>query len=87
MKPIVYSTHAAERMRQRGATADEIETAIRNVGWQPAPRDRWTVKMQLVFDALSPVNQQRYRYKKIEVLFAEDPNAIVVITVKAFYHN
>ena len=86
-KPIVISAHAAERMRQRGATAAEVEHAVRNETWRPAQRGKWKVKERRPFGASSPVNQQTYAYKAVEVIFADDPGAVVVVTVKVFYHN
>jgi len=85
-KPIVISTHAAERMRQRGATVAEVEHAIRNESWRPAQRGKWRVKERRPYGGLAP-NRQTYAYKAVEVIFADDPRAIVVVTVKVFYHN
>lgn len=87
MKRIVISTHAAERMQQRGATRAEVEAAIRSVPWRPAQRGKSLVQMRFPYGAPSPANQRGYRFKKIEVIFVEEPNAIVVVTVKVFYQN
>ena len=74
-------------MRDRGATQAEVEHAIRNVAWQPAERGKWRVKERCVFGGLSPVNNQRYAFKTVEVVLADEPRAIVVVTVKVFYYN
>ncbi len=86
-KPIVISAHAAERMHQRGATSAEVEHVIRNETWQPAQRGKWRVRERLVFGGISPVNNQSYALKTVEVVFADEPQAITVVTVKVYYHN
>lgn len=86
-KPVLISNHALQRMRDRGATQEEVERAIRTVPWQPAERGKWRVKERSAFDGLSPVNNQRYAFKVVEVVFADEPRAIVVVTVKVFYYN
>ncbi len=86
-KPVVISTHAAERMRQRGATVAEVERALRNETRRPAQRGKWRVKERRPFGGVSPVNQQTYAYKTVEVVFADDPDAIVVVTVKVYYYD
>ena len=86
-KPILISHHASQRMRDRGATQAEVEHAIRTVPWQPAKRGKWRVKERRTFDSLSPVNNQRYAFKVVEVVFADAPRVIVVVTVKVFYYN
>ena len=45
-KPIVISTHAADCMRQRGATQAEVESAVRSAAWQPAQRGKWHAKFR-----------------------------------------
>jgi hypothetical protein len=86
-KPIVISTHAAERMRQRGAAIEEVESAVRSGQRKPGRRGKWQSRERFGFDDLSPVNARRYRYKTVEVIFAETPRAVVVVTVKVYYHN
>jgi hypothetical protein len=86
-KPIVVSRHAAQRMAQRGATLEEIEQAIRTGSWQPAQRGKWHTRSEFPFDAISPVNGRRYAYKTVDVVFADDPASIMVVTVKVYYHN
>jgi len=86
-KPIVVSSHAAQRMLQRGATTAEVERTIREAAWRPAQRGKWTATARMDFNAVSPVNGQRYAYKTIDCVFADDPTAIVVVTVKVYYHN
>ena len=35
----------------------------------------------------SPINNQTYRYKAVDAVFADEPQAVVVVTVKVFSHN
>jgi hypothetical protein len=86
-KPIVVSTHAAQRMLQRGATAAEVERTIREATWEPAQRGKWSAAKRFAFNAISPVNGIMYAYKKIEAVVADEPTAIVVVTVKVYFHN
>jgi hypothetical protein len=86
-KRIIVSDHAAERMRQRGATQAEVESAIRSQSWLPAQRGKWHAKQRFAFDDVSPVNNLTYRFKAVDVVFAENPGSIVVVTVKVYYHD
>jgi hypothetical protein len=86
-KPIIISTHAARRMQARGATMAEVEQAIRGGNWQPARQGKWKSSASFTFQNVSPVNGQFYNNKRVEVVFADEPTAIVVVTVKVFYFN
>ncbi len=86
-KTITISAHAAERMRQRGATRAEVESALRNTPWLPAERGKFHAKQRCAFGGTSPANNQTYRFKAVDVVFRETREAIVVVTVKVFYHN
>jgi hypothetical protein len=86
-KPIVISTHAALRMRQRGATEAEVESVIRSEVWHPAQRGKWRAKQRFALSGTSPESQKRYQFKAVEVVFAERDASIVVVTVKVFYYN
>jgi hypothetical protein len=86
-KAIVVSSHAAQRMRQRGATTAEVERAVREGPWQPAQRGKWSAAYRFICNAVSPVNGRRYAYKRVETVFADEPTVIVVVTVKVCYHD
>ncbi len=86
-KRIAISTHAAQRMMQRGATVAEVEDAVRTGTWRPAERGKQHARKDFSFGGLSPVNNQPYRYKAVDAVFADEPHAVVVVTVKVFYHN
>jgi hypothetical protein len=86
-KPIVISAHARDRMIARGATEAEVHYAIRNGTWQHVAGDRWHVRHRFVFNAASPVNQEHYTYKAVDVIFIPRRDDILVVTVKVFYQN
>ncbi len=86
-KPIILTTHVKSRMDSRGATLDEMTEAIRMGTWEPAKRGKWHATRRFPCDLPSAVNQRTYRWKTTDVVFAEDPHAIVVLTVKVYYHD
>ena len=86
-KSIIISRHAAQRVELRGATLEETKQAIRIGSWQPAQRGKWHSRSVFPFDAVSPVNGRHYAYKTVDVVFADDPASITVVTVKVYYHN
>lgn len=86
-KPIVFSEHAREQMRLRGATEEEICQALYNAPWRAAKRAKWQAKRRFAFDQPSPVNQRQYKFKEVEPIFVEESERIVVVTVKVYYTN
>ncbi len=86
-KPIVVSAHAAERMRQRGATTTEVEYVVRNAAWRPALSGKLQAKHQFPFGGPAPGTGRVYKFKKVETIFAEESARIVVVTVKVYYHD
>lgn len=87
MKEICFSSHALQQMRLRGANVKEVVFALRNSSWRPGRPGYKTCKARFDFDAVSPVNGRRYRFKTVEVVLVNDPLEIVVITVKVYYSN
>jgi hypothetical protein len=86
-KSIQFSEHAREQMVLRGAQEEEIRQAIQNEAWTPATRGKWKAKRRFSFDKLSTVNQKEYKFKEVEPVFAEETEAIVVVTVLVYYTN
>jgi len=87
MKPIRLSEHAKNRLRQRGATEEEILERIRQLPHTDQWGGRFSARKTFVFGGISPVNNQQYRFKTIEPIFAEGPDEIIVVTVKVYYSN
>lgn len=86
-KPIRFSNHARKRLESRGAVEAEVIEAIETETWRPALQGKWQVQKKFDYRKPSPVNQQVYQFKTINAIFADDPNAIVVITVIVYYGN
>ncbi len=86
-KPIYFSAHARVRMLLRGAGENEVVSAIRSAKWEATRQGKFHSRSQFDFDKPSPINRKFYRYKTVDVIFADEPDKIVVITVKVYYHN
>lgn len=86
-KLIEFSEHAKLQMVLRGAEENEIITAIRSGKWKPAKRGKWRSKFEFTFNKKSPVNQKFYKSKTVDIIFADERDKIVVVTVKVYYHN
>jgi hypothetical protein len=85
--PIVLSGHAKDRLAQRGTTAEEVASTVREGDWQPAKRGKQHAAKRFEFGGLSPVNGLVYRYKTVDVVFADEAERIFVVTVKVYYSN
>jgi hypothetical protein len=55
--------------------------------WQPAKRGKQHAAKRFEFGGLSPVNGRPYRYKTVDVVFADEAERIFVVTVKVYYSN
>jgi hypothetical protein len=86
-KPIHFSKHALEQMRLRGASQSEVIEAIETVPAQPVKHGKFRVRKQFSYGQVSPVNQKIYAYKIIQVIFADGPEARVIVNVLVFYDN
>jgi hypothetical protein len=86
-KRIYFSSHAKLRMLLRGAEENEVILTIRSSKWELINRGRHHCHHQFDFNGTSPINNKFYKYKTVDVIFAEEPTEIIVITVKVYYHN
>jgi len=84
-KNIIFSRHAKQQMQLRGAQEDEVISAIRTSVWNFAKHGKLSGKMRFDFADYSPINQQFYQYKTVEVVFVDETDEIIVITVKVYY--
>lgn len=82
-KPIRISGHAREQMTRRGATEAEVVAAIRQGQWGQADGGRRDGRLDIPFDAIW--NGKHYAIKQVRPVFAEEPDAIVVVTVYVYY--
>jgi len=72
-------------MHLRGASEAEVIAAIRDSQWHPARHRKFQARKTFSFGQASPINQQIYPYKTIHAIFADEQQAIVVITVLVYY--
>lgn len=87
MKRITISGHARERMAGRGASEAEVESALRTGSWEAAQGSRFQARATSLFGRESPVNGRIYAFKTVHVVFADDPEELVVISVLVYYGN
>ncbi len=86
-KLIPFTAHARQQTILRGAEEAEVEQVIRRSSWEPAKRGKQQARRQFTFGKISPTNQQGYKFKTVEAVFVDEPESIVIITVKVYYSN
>jgi hypothetical protein len=74
-------------MLLRGATEEEVTMSIRTGKWKAAKMGKFRSRHQFDYNRVSLTNRKFYKYKTAEAIFADEPNEIVVITVKVYYSN
>ena len=84
-KLIVISHHANLRAKERGASEEEIREVLYRGSWEPAKRGKQQARWNFVCNVKSPVGGKYYTEKTVEVVFAEEPDKLIVVTVKVFY--
>ena len=82
-KEVYFTRHAIERMRQRGASEDEVRETIRNGELLEAREGRMAVRKNFPFGKVW--KGKLYRMKQILVVVAEEQERVVVVTVLVFY--
>jgi hypothetical protein len=83
MKAIRFSSHARGRMRQRGATEDEVMETIRTAPWTDAERGRQECRKDFPFNR--EWNGRVYASKQVRPVFIEEAQEIIVVTVYVYY--
>lgn len=83
LKPVVFTQHARERLRQRGATEADAVSAIRNGKREPAQRGLWMFRMN--FEYQREWDGTRYAVRQVAPVADEMPDRFVVVTVYVFY--
>lgn len=86
-KPIVLTLHARRRMGLRGATQREVWETIRRGVRTPAKRGKWHSTLRFEGKTASPFTGASYNYKTVDVVFADELDQVVVLTVKTYFHN
>jgi hypothetical protein len=80
---VKFHPHALERMIERGATEDEIRTAVREGEKYPAKFGRIGFRKDIAFGGIW--NQRFFRAKRLEVYAVQEGKDIIVITVVVKY--
>ena len=75
--------HAKERAKQRGAINEEVKAVVLNGRQIKAKRGRKAKEM--IFEYEKEWLRKTYPQKKVQVIYVEEENQIIVITVKVFY--
>ena len=70
-------------MTFRGATEDEVVAAIREAEWSAAPFGRFECRREYAYGR--DWNGRHYGTKQVRPVFAEEQDAIVVVTVDVYY--
>ena len=82
-KPVVFTKHARQRMRARGASEEDVRQAIRVGQREPAQRGLFQFRLNLEFQ-----REWRGRYygvQQVIPIVAEEAERLVVVTVYTFY--
>lgn len=72
-------------MYLRGASEAEVIQAIRGGFWEPARAGKYQARCTFVYGRPSPVDGRVYPFKTVHVIFAEEADKIVVVTVLVYY--
>jgi Domain of unknown function (DUF4258) len=83
LKPIVFSRHALERCKQRGAAETDVIAAIRNGKREPAQRGLWLFRLNLEYQR--EWGGKYYAVQQISPIVDEGPDRLVVVTIYTFY--
>lgn len=70
-------------MTDRGAMAEEVESAIRTGEYSPAKKGRISFRKNFSYNAMW--KGRYYRVKQVVPIVAEEPERLVVVTVYVFF--
>jgi hypothetical protein len=83
MKIVKIIEHAKERIAERGASESEVRETIRD-GISVRAKKRRKAK-EKIFAYGKPWQGQTFPHKKLKVVYVEEGNTLVVITVYVYY--
>jgi hypothetical protein len=83
MKAVFFSQHALDQMPDRGATREEVKTAIRSGELLPAKGKRFSFRKNFPFNNVW--KGKRYGIKQVMPIVIEESDRIIVVTVYVFY--
>lgn len=82
-KPIKFSQHALDNMTDRGASKEEVETAIRAGERFPAKKGRLAFRKNFSYNG--EWKGRFYQVKQVMPIVAEEPERLMVVTVYVFF--
>lgn len=82
-KPIVITDHARVRMRERGASEENVLAAVRIGEREPARDGREICRLTLEFN--QEWDGKYYGAQQVAAVIVEEEHEIVVVTVLTFY--
>jgi hypothetical protein len=82
-KPIIFTAHALQRMRERGAREEDVREAIRIGQREPAQRGLSLYRLNLEFKR--EWDGRYYGVQQVAPIVAEEATGMVVVTVYTFY--
>lgn len=80
---IEISPHAREQMVERGASEDEVLTAIEKGEVEPARKGRKLYRKNFQFNSMW--RGKKYKIKQVAPIVANEGNRFIVVTVFVFY--
>lgn len=80
---IRLTEHAKERANERGTTEDEVSMVLSSR--QEAQLKKGRKSKEMVFDYNRHWLGKHYPEKKVKVVYAEEDDQTIVITVKVYY--
>jgi len=82
-KPVIFTTHALTRMRERGAREGDVREAIRIGEREPAQRGLFSYRLNVEFKR--EWDGRHYGVQQIVPIVAEEESRLVVVTVYTFF--
>jgi len=82
-KPIELSNHAREKILDRGASEDEVKTAISMSNPEPARKGRLMFRKNFAFN--NHWRGKHYAVKQVAPVVAEQADRLIVVTVYVYY--
>jgi hypothetical protein len=82
-KSIIFSDHARQKMVDRGASENEVETAIRKGIPEPARKERLLFRKNFSFN--DDWRGKHFAVKQVAPVVSEEEDELVVVTVFVFY--
>ncbi len=80
---ILFTSHARERLKERGATEEEVLDIIQSGKELIGQKGRFVKSKTYTFEKVR--NKKFYPEKRVEVIYTIEHDKIIVITVYVFY--